>query len=297
MTNKIIYLNGKFIEKSKAAISPLNRGLMYGDGLFETFRAYKGKVFALNNHFERLSDSARFLAMKVPFTEKELSSILSELLNKNGLLHSDSRVRLTLIRGGSPAGLLPSGNEESMVIISVEGVPASIEAIQQDGIKLSILKNYRIDHLSPLASRKTINYISGVMGMMEIRKEGSDEGIYLNNENHLVEGITSNIFLIKRGELLTPPLSSGLLPGITRDAVLEVARQLGITCIEKDLTLADLNESEEIFITSSVREVVPAIAVDDKEFSIGPLTKRIQKGYKEYVITCFSDIDKMNGSE
>ena len=297
MNSKVIYLNGNFIEESKATLSPLNRGLMYGDGLFETFRAYKGKVFALNNHFERLSDSAHFLTIEVPFTKEDLSNILSELLEKNGLLNSDSRIRLTLIRGGSPAGLLPTGNEESIIIIAVEGVPASIEVIQQKGIKLSILKNYRIDHSSPLAARKTINYISGVLGMMEIRELGSDEGVYLNNKNHIVEGITSNIFLAKGGKLLTPPLSSGLLPGITRDTVLEVAKELGIACEEKNLISKDLFQADELFITSSVREVVPAIAIDDKEFSIGSLTREIQKGYKEYVASYFSNIDKRSASE
>ena len=297
MNDKIIYLNGEFVKESEAGISPMNRGLMYGDGLFETFRGYQGKVFALENHYRRLKDSAHFLSIALPFTEQELSAILTRLLDINDLLLSDSRIRLTLIRGGSPSGLLPSGNGESMVIISAEGVPASMEKIQQNGIKLSILKNYKIDHLSPLASRKTINYISGILGMMEIRENGGDEGIYLNHDGHLVEGITSNIFIVKGDRLYTPSLSSGLLPGITRDTVLEVAVQLGIACEEKNLSPDDLFQAEEVFITSSVREVVPATGVDERIFSVGPVTRKIQKGYKGYVATYFSNIDKMSASE
>ncbi|MDH3974492.1 MAG: aminotransferase class IV [Deltaproteobacteria bacterium] len=297
MSDSIIYLSGNFIEESKAAISPINRGLMYGDGLFETFRGYKGEIFALKNHYKRLTESARFLKMEIPFTERELSVILFTLLEKNDLLHADSRIRLTVIRGGSPSWLLPSGKEGSTVIISSESVPASIEAIQQKGIKLSLLKSFKIDHLSPLASRKTINYIPGILGMMEIKERGGDEGIYLNYEGHAVEGITSNIFIVKDNKLYTPPLSSGLLPGITRDIVLEVAPLSGIDGEEKDLSCDEIFQAEEIFITSSVREVVPAIGVDEKKFAIGPLTRKIQKGYKKFVAAYLSDIDKMSASE
>ncbi len=283
MNKNIIYVNGIFSNEEEAYISPLNRGLMYGDGIFETFRGYGGKVFAVNEHFSRLQNSASFFKINVPFTATETTEIISELLEKNNLTDKDSRIRLSLIRGRAEGGLFPDTQAKSELIITAEAVSSGIAQIQQNGIKLILISDISIDSLSPLASHKTLNYMPAIVALMEVREKGGDEGIYLNHERNVVEGITSNIFIVKDGKLQTPPLSSGLLPGITRDTVIKCAIKSGIDVEELKLETKDLHSAEEIFITSSVREIVPVIAFEEKTFNIGAITQKMQASYKEFI--------------
>ena len=283
MGKNIIYVNGRFANEGEAYISPLNRGLIYGDGIFETFRGYGGRVFAVNEHFSRLQNSASFFKINVPFTAAETTEIISKLLKKNNLTDKDSRIRLSLIRGRAEGGLFPNYQAKSEVIITAEAVSKGIAQVQQNGIKLTLINNMYIDSLSPLAAHKTLNYMPAIVALMEVREKGGDEGIYLNHDKNVVEGITSNIFIVRDGKLQTPPLSSGLLPGITRDTVIKCALKSGIELEEIKLETKDLDTADEIFITSSVREVVPVVEFEGKTLKIGPVTKKMQASYKEFI--------------
>lgn len=283
MDKNIIYLNSRFYNADEASISPLNRGLMYGDGIFETFRGYGGKVFAINEHFARLQSAASFLKINIDFTAKELNELITKLLHKNCLIDKDSRIRLTLIRGKGADGLLPDLSAKSEIIITAEEVSSGVRDLQEKGLEIVLVETIKIDPKSPLASHKTLNYIPGILALQEVREKGGSEGIYLNYEGDVVEGVTSNIFIVKNGRLKTPSLSSGLLPGITRDTVIKCAAICNIAVEETSLTKEDLLNADEIFITSSVREVVPVIKFEGKLFNIGPITKNIQSGYKEFV--------------
>lgn len=283
MDKNIIYVNGRFCNKEEACISPLNRGLMYGDGIFETFRGYGGKVFAINKHFARLQSAASFLKINIDFTAKELNDLISKLMLKNSLIDKDSRIRLTLTRGKGANGLLPDLSAKSEIIITAEEISLGVREVQEKGLEIVLVETIKIDPRSPLASHKTLNYIPGIMALGEVREKGGDEGIYLNYDGNVVEGVTSNIFIVKESSLKTPPLSSGLLPGITRDTVIKCAGICNITVEEIDITKEDLLNADEIFITSSVRELVPVIKFEGRQFNIGSLTKEILLTYKEFV--------------
>ena len=283
MNKNIIYFNGRFCNEDEACISPLNRGLMYADGIFETFRGYGGKVFAIDEHYARLQRSASFLKIGVPFNCAELRTLLSKLLDKNHLTAKDSRIRLTIIRGKGESGLFPDTKAESEVIITVEEVSSGVKELQEKGLEIVLVESIKIDPRSPLASHKTLNYIPGIIALGEVREKGGREGIYLNYEGNVVEGVTSNIFIVKDGKLKTPPLSSGLLPGITRDTVIKCAAICDITVEEIAITKEDLLNADEIFITSSVREVVPVIKFEGRQFNIGSATKKILLSYREFV--------------
>ena len=283
MSKNIIYVNGRFSSEDEASISPLNRGLMYGDGIFETFRGYEGKVFAIDEHFARLKSAAAFLKINIDFSAKELNELISELLQKNSLCEKDSRIRLTLIRGRGEDALLPDLSAKSELIITAVEVSSSVRELQQHGIEVVLVESLKIDPRSPLASHKTLNYILGIIALGEVREKGGSEGIYLNYEGDVVEGVTSNIFIVKDGRLKTPSLSSGLLPGITRDTVIKCAAIGNITVEETSLTKENLLEADEIFITSSVREIVPVIKFEEREFNIGRVTKKILLSYREFV--------------
>ncbi len=283
MSKNIIYVNGRFSSEDEASISPLNRGLMYGDGIFETFRGYGGKVFAIDEHFARLKSASDFLKINIDFSAKDLNELISELLQKNSLIDEDSRIRLTLIRGRGGDGLLPDLSAKTEIIITASEVPSSVRGLQQKGIEIVLVESIRIDPRSPLASHKTLNYIPGIIALGEVREKGGSEGIYLNYEGDVVEGVTSNIFIVKDGKLKTPSLSSGLLPGITRDTVIKCAAIGNIPVEQASITKEDLLEADEIFITSSVREIVPVIKFEEREFNIGRVTKKILISYREFV--------------
>lgn len=285
MKKRVLYINGDFLDEEKASLSPFNRGLLYGDGIFETMRGYKGRPFFLEEHYARLQKSAVFLKINLPFDVSELGAILDRLLELNSLADCDSRMRLNVIRGKGKGGLMPDPDAGVEVIVTAEGVTAGVERMQREGIKLVLISDFRIDSLSSLAQHKTFNYISGIMGLMEVNEHGGDEGLFLNNEGKVVEGVTSNIFIVKEDILITPPQSAGILPGITRGLVLKVAAGEGIAVKERDISKEDLFGADEIFITSSVREVVPVVSVDENVFKPGPVTRKIQESYRSKVIS------------
>lgn len=284
MKENIVYINGEFLREDEARISPFNRGLLYGDGLFETMRSYSGEVFALDEHFARLKKSAEFLSIHIPFGAAEVEGILRELLSLNSLLDIDGRIRLNLVRGEGRGGLIPDEDAGSEIIITAERVPDGIDRLRDEGIRVNLIKGIRVDSSSPLAGHKTLNYVPGILGLTEVRKRGGDEGIFLNNEGNVSEGTTSNIFMVKDGALVTPPVSAGILPGITREFVMKVALRDGIAVVERDIKVDELMDSDEIFITSSVREVVPVVEFNCKSFAAGAVTRCLQEKYRRYVM-------------
>lgn len=283
----IIYLKGTFVEESEAKLSPSSRGLLFGDGCFETMKVYKGKLFALSAHYDRLKSTAQFLKIDLPFNTGALKKIVEELIELNSLANQDSRIRLTLIRGEGSTGLVPEIDAMADVLISVNSVSGKIEKMKSEGIKLSIINNIKIDERSPLVAHKTINYLPAILGFMEVKDKGGDEGLFLNYEGKIAEGTMSNIFIVKDGFIMTPPLSAGILPGITRSVVIKVAEKLGYVVKEIDLITDSLLKAEEIFITSSIREVVPVMFFEGISFKVGDVTKALQEGYKIFVDDSF----------
>jgi len=283
MKHKWVYVRGSFLEAEKAGISPFNRGLLYGDGIFETMRGYGLNVFAFDDHMERMEKSAAFLKLNFPLDRRESKAAIKKLLKLNQLDGGGSRIRLTLVRGEGSGGLAADEKVSAEVIVSAESVPEGLDEVRRKGVRLTVVKGIRIDSASSLVHHKTLNYLPGVLGLMEVKERGADEGLLLNHAGNVTEGITSNLFIVRDGMIRTPPISAGILPGITRKVVIDLARKEGLPLEEVDVSPDALLTADEIFITSSVREVMPVVSVDEGHFEVGPLTVQLQGAYKDFI--------------
>lgn len=274
-----VFVNGAFLPSNRATISVFDRGLTYGDGLFETIRAYNGRPFALDRHISRLRRGLDELA--IPFTtETAFEETITKLLKLNHLDSSDAYIRITVTRGADHGGLLPSEEIEPTIIIVAKRVDTSkIELWQRKGISVSFIEGY----LPPLPHMKTLNYLPSLMAKMEAVRRGADEGLFVRN-GLITEGTTSNIFTVKDGILSTPPADGAILPGITREIILELAKSNGIACRESPLTVTEFLESDEAFMSNAIAEIAPVVAVDGHRVGDGEggsTTRLLQRAYME----------------
>ncbi len=277
-----VYLNGALVPRGEARITPFDRGFLYGYGLFETMRSYGGRVFRLDRHLARLMQSAEELDLVSQLDPDELERAIYQTLEANKLL--DARIRLTVAAGEGERELAPppSGTLTILVVAEKLTIPSHI---YQQGIRTAIVSTRR-NSQSPLPRIKSLNYLEGLIAHSEAVALGADEAIMLNDRGYVSECSTSNIFLVLTGKLLTPSLDSGILPGITREAVLELAHDSDIEAVEGEIPPSDLLRTDEVFITTSVREVVPVVTVDGRPVGLGKpgeVTKRLMTAYKELV--------------
>lgn len=280
--NELVYLNGSFVPREEAKISLFDRGLLLGDGLFETMRAYHGQVFRFDRHFERLRRSIEFL--KIPFSSSKeaVRGALDQLLEANQL--QDAYIRLMVWRGEG-GGLDPETcSSAKLAIIARSFSPYSSE-LYEYGMKGAIV-SIRQNEGSPLSRMKSLSFLPNIVAKMEAKAKGADEGILLNTKGSVAEGTVSNLFLVLKGQLLTPSLESGVLLGITREAVLELAKGEGINAIEREIAISELMSSEEVFLTNTLMEVMPMTSIDGLPIGDGrpgPITKRLANAYQELV--------------
>jgi len=275
-----VHLNGRLVPAARARISIFDRGLLYADGLFETLRAYRGRVLALDEHLQRLKASAAFLSLQVP--RRPWARDARALLEKNGLLRVDARVRLTLTRGVAAPGLTPPARHRPTVIITAARVDTAIAMAQQGGVDVSLVPFSR---QGVLAEHKTLAYLPAVLARSIAARDGAFEGLYVEGERRVTEGATSNVFIWYRNQLLTPG-PHGVLPGVTRRLVLQLAAANGIRVREAQVTVEQLHHAEEAFLTSSVVEIVPLRSVNGQPVGTGepgPLTRRLQALYRRMV--------------
>jgi branched-chain amino acid aminotransferase len=273
-----LWLNGELVEEQAARISPADHGLLVGDGVFETLRCYAGVPFALGNHLERLESGALALGLRTPPLE-ELAGAAHAVLEANGL--SDARMRLTLTSGPGSPGLARGTGPPTVIVAALPLDPWPPTAT-------AIVSRWRRNETSPLAGVKTISLVDNVMALGEARAQGANEALLLNGRGELCEATTANVFCVRDGQVSTPALSSGCLAGITRDRVLRLCAELRIGGVEASLPVEVLYESEEIFLTSSTREVQPLVSVDGRPIgdgSPGRYTQRLADAYSEMVRT------------
>ncbi len=275
---QIVYLNGSLVPRGQAKISPFDLGFLYGYGLFETMRAYSGHIFRLEEHLERLSQSARLLS--VPLNAFDLKIACHDTLKANKL--KDARIRLTVSIGeGEAAPDLPRHPRPTVLVTAARYVPLSDETYRK-GYKV-VVSTVDRDSLSPLSRLKSTNYLSNILARREARASGADEAILLNERGLLCEGSTSNVLLVSKGNLVTPGEESGCLPGITRQAVIELARGLGISISEREVQLEELLQADEAFLTNSIMELMPVAEVNSQRIGRGKITRRLMQAYKETV--------------
>jgi branched-chain amino acid aminotransferase len=284
MDNELtVFVNGQYLPANEASISVFDRGLNYGDGIFETLRTYKGEIFALGLHIERLRKGAQKLAIPLKDDEASWGIILKRLLELNSLKKEDSYIRITITRGTDFGGLNSDMKTEPTMIAINKPLRSSIKDQQKNGIK-GIVLDIRGQSPYMLTNIKSLNFLPNVLGKMEILAMSVDEGFFLNPKGSLTEGTTTNVFLIKGNELLTPPVADGLLPGVTRDIVINLAGQKGLEVTERGFDKEEVLHSDEAFVTNSVIEITPLIELDGETIGKGKpgkKTKKLLKAYKK----------------
>ncbi len=275
----MIYLNGDIIPADSARISPADRGLLLGDGIFETLRAYGGRIFRLHAHLDRLIASANFLGIPIPISREALSQALDATLEANQLSQSDAALRLTLTRGAGPRGLSFPPNPKPTLLISA----TSLDNPHLPPAKALITSIRRNQH-SPLAKIKSLNFLDNILARQEATSQGFDEALMLNSAGQLAEASAANLFIVSKACLLTPPIHDGALPGVTRAVIFELARSLAIAIKESSMGRDDVAQADEAFLTNSLIEVQPLIQVGEQIIGhgkIGPVTAQIQKSFHQ----------------
>jgi len=277
-----VYINGKLYPKDKAKISVFDHGLLYGDGVFEGIRCYNGNVFRFSEHIDRLYDSARAISMEIKLTKDELKYAVVNTLKANNL--KDSYIRLIVTRGVGRLGLNPFICAESQIIIITDFIQLYSKELYEKGLDAIIVPTIRNhpDALNP--NIKSLNYLNNILAKIECINAGATEGIMLNKDGYVAEGTGDNIFIVKDKELFTPPTTAGILIGITRNVVIELASEAGMKAKEEQLTRDDLYNADECFLTGTAAEIIPVVNLDGRKIASGKpgkVTLRLLKKYQE----------------
>ncbi|MFM2216296.1 MAG: Branched-chain-amino-acid aminotransferase [Planctomycetota bacterium] len=279
-----IYISGKYFDKDNAKISVYDHGLLYGDGVFEGMRAYSGNVFRLTEHIDRLYESALAICLKIPMSKSDMIAAVNKTLEINSL--KDAYIRLVVTRGAGSLGLDPNRTSDPQIIIIADHIALYDPKFYEEGLKIITASTIR-NHPAALSPRiKSLNYLNNIMAKIEGLQAGCMEAIMLNHKGEVAECTGDNIFIVKRGELLTPPKDAGILEGITRNAILELAQSLNIPTKEISLTRHDLFVADECFLTGSAAEVIPVVSIDNRSIHdgcVGPVTKKLMSEFKKLV--------------
>jgi branched-chain amino acid aminotransferase len=279
-----VWINGKLVEKADATISVFDHGLLYGDGVFEGIRVYAGKVFRLREHLDRLYESARHIMLEIPLTREKLSQAVLDTVQANA--KQEGYIRLVVTRGAGSLGLDPGKCSNPQVIIIVDDISLYPAEFYEKGLEVVTAATIR-NHPDALSPRiKSLNYLNNILAKLEGLRAGCQEAIMLNHVGEIAECTGDNIFLVKNGVLRTPPLNAGILEGVTRNAVLELARSASIPTQEIPLTRHDLYTADECFLTGTAAEVVPVVKCDGRPIGSGrpgPITRQLRERFHQLV--------------
>lgn len=282
--SRTVWINGTLVPSEQATVSVFDHGLLYGDGVFEGMRIYGGRVFRLQEHLERLYESARAICLTIPMPQEALADATNLTVRENGL--ADGYIRLVVTRGSGTLGLDPNRCGNPQVIIIADKISLYPAELYENGLEIitsSVIRN----HPAALSPRiKSLNYLNNILAKLEGLQAGCVEALMLNHKGEVAECTGDNIFLVKRGEVYTPPLDAGILAGITRDVVIELADDSSIPVWEVPLTKHDVYIADEVFLTGSAAEVIPVVTVDSRKIGDGrpgPITKRLNELFKAAV--------------
>lgn len=276
-----VYINGKLYDKDDARISVYDHGLLYGDGVFEGIRSYGGKVFRLEEHLDRLWNSAKAIWLEIPMTKAEMAQAIQDTLQVNGI--QDGYIRVVVTRGAGTLGLDPNRCANPQVIIITDHIALYPEEYYRDGLAIITVSTIR-NHPAALSPRiKSLNYLNNILAKIEGLQAGCIEALMLNHKGEVAECTGDNIFVVRNGRLLTPPNEAGILEGITRDAVIGLAREAGREVLEVPLTKHDVYIADECFLTGTAAEVVPVVKVDSRIIGNGkpgPVTRDLMERFR-----------------
>jgi branched-chain amino acid aminotransferase len=281
-----IWMNGELVDWADAKIHVASHGLHYGSGVFEGIRAYETPrgtaVFRLRDHMQRFHDSARLLYMDLPFTKEELGTACLELIGANAL--PECYLRPIAFYGYGELGVSARGNPIDVAIMSWPWGAYLGEQAVKAGIRVKISTWQRVGpNVIPHVSKATGIYLNSMLAVMEANRGGYDEAILLTSDGFVADGSGENVFVVKDGTIFTPDLSTSILPGITRDTMIQIAQDLGYTVIEKNLIRTDLFLADEVFMTGTAAEITPINSIDDVEIGVGPVTLELQEAYMDTV--------------
>ncbi len=282
MTMKI-FLNGQLVGKEQAVVSVFDHGLLYGDGVFEGIRVYGGKVFLLKEHIERLYESAKAIRLEIPMSPSDMIQATKDTVAANGI--GNGYIRLVVTRGAGSLGLDIRRTSDPQVIIIADTITLYPAEIYENGMNLITASTIR-NHPAALPARiKSLNYLNNILAKIEGTDAGTVEALMLNHKGEVAECTGDNIFILKNGVLKTPSTDAGILEGITRNAVLRLAREAGIPTHETTLIRHDLYVADEMFLTGTAAEVVPVVSLDGRKIGDGkpgPITKRLLELFHEF---------------
>jgi len=282
----VTYVNGTFVPKEEAKVSVYDHGYLYGDGIFEGMRAYEGRIFRLEQHLDRLFESARYLMLEIPLSRDELRAAILETVRRCGL--RDAYIRPVISRGVGDLGLDPRKCRRATVVIIVDTIQLYPKEAYDRGLRAitATTRKVRPDALSPQA--KTLNYLNNIMARLEANQAGVEEAIMLTADGYVCECSADNLFIVRAGAVWTPPAYLGILKGITRGAIIELAAKIGVPLAEQVFTLHDVYTADECFLSGTGAELGPVVEVDARPIGTGrpgPLSARFLRAFRELVRT------------
>lgn len=279
-----VSINGQLFAKEEAKVSVFDHGLLYGDGVFEGMRSYGGKVFRLDEHLKRLYDSAKAIQLRIPIEPAALGEEVKRTLEVNKIV--DGYVRLVVTRGAGSLGIDPNKTSDPQVIVIADHIQLYPPEYYENGLQIVTASTIR-NHPAALNPRiKSLNYLNNVLAKLEGLQAGCIEALMLNHKGEVAECTGDNIFIVSDGVLRTPPIEAGILQGITRDTVIDLAERAGIAVDQSPLTRHDVYVADECFLTGSAAEVIPVIQVDQRSIGDGKpgrLTQQLMKAFRDEV--------------
>lgn len=279
-----VYIAGKFVDKEDAKISVYDHGLLYGDGVFEGIRCYAGQVFRMEEHVDRLYESARAIHLEIPMSRAAMADAIRETLEVNGF--TDAYIRVVVTRGAGSLGLDPRRTTDPQVIIITDLISLYPEEYYENGLAIITAGTIR-NHPAALSPRvKSLNYLNNIMAKIEGTNAGCLEALMLNHAGYVAECTGDNIFVVKNGVIHTPSIDAGILDGITRRAVIDLATNMGIVVIERTMERHDILTADECFLTGTAAEVIPVTRLDGRPIGngeVGPVSRELRVAYGKLV--------------
>ena len=281
---RIIFMNDRLVPEDEARVSVFDHGLLYGDGVFEGLRSYSGRVFRLDAHLDRLWASAKAICLEIPLSKEAVAKAVTDTLAANGL--SDGYIRLVVTRGAGSLGLDPNRTKNPQVIVIADTIALYPKEHYEKGLRIVTAATQRVQSAALSPRIKSLNYLNNIMAKLEGLRAGCVEALMLNHKGEVAECTGDNVFVVRSGILLTPPPDAGILEGITRNAVMELAHRAGIDCREATLTRHDLYTADECFLTGTAAEVIPVVDIDGRTIGAGapgPITARLTRDFHALV--------------
>ncbi len=281
-----IYLDGQFVDSADAKISVFDHGLLYGDGVFEGIRLYDGNIFRLDEHLERLEYSAKAILLNIPLTRAELAEATCETCRQNNL--KDAYIRLVVTRGVGDLGLAPWLCPKPSLFIIASKISLYPQEHYEKGLSIVTVPTRRINPAALPPTVKSLNYLNNILGKIEAKQFGALEAIMLNDQGYVAECTADNVFIVHKGEIVTPAASQGALKGVTRGTIFDVAKELGIPIREANMTRYDVWCADECFLTGTGAEVIPVVKLDGREIGTGKpgtITQRVLTSFRRRVLT------------